>query len=506
MPLKVLRYLVGAGTLLAGILGAVYIWSLLGEERSPGEFSITLLFENAAGLAPGAAVRYRGVWVGEVVGSPTLGGDGEFAEVTCSLIAKARPTLRANSQFWIVRPLFRGLTQGASGLETLIKDSYLAYSTGPGNAPLLREGTRIPGLSAPPGSLSSVMPARPGDLGLSVLLPDSATLGAGSPVRFRGTEVGVVTSVDLAPGGDGVIAQARIQRQFRDTVTDATVFWAARPGMRGGLISGMDFHHLDVLLGGAYLEYFTPPGPPASPAEDGSLFTGASKRPEIDWEPPPLDSLRPARNPAETEARDPLSRSLVKVHYSFSEEDLLSPDDHYSQISPGLLFRSVDGLAVVLVARAAVDATWIASDGWGDLELSDEVHRVTLPDGSVINAGLVWVADDGEDLALLNLATVAPAPIGVPVSFDDVGSTVPGNGKGSVLEVVFLDAAGKWQRSAVTLRENGTLAGIGKEAGRGILLRDGRAIGAVTTGPRGERVPLLVPFSSLPSSLRGSSL
>ena len=313
--MKLLRLLTGVGTLAAGLLGGIYLWSLLSSEHDADAIAVTLVFDSVQGLHEGAAVHYRGVRVGEVR-QIRLGGGGDAAEVLCSFEPWARSTLRVTSRFWVVRPRFLGVVRGVSGLETLVKDSYVTYSSPTGSA-LLPMHARVPGLATPPegGTGSALPPPHPGDLEITVVFSDSRGLEAGDPVRHRGLPVGVVSGVELARDAGGVVVAARIDRRYRRAVTDESRFWVAQPSIDVGWLRGLDVHDIDALLAGAYLTFYTPERRSAAPTTDGSVFVGEPERPDFDWERP--DATQVGDDGGTAAPAPKLSAHLVRVHYTF---------------------------------------------------------------------------------------------------------------------------------------------------------------------------------------------
>ncbi|MGA0058387.1 MAG: MlaD family protein, partial [Planctomycetota bacterium] len=131
-----IRYLIGLATLAtAGVLGFV-LFQLLADENPDGYFPVRLEFADIRGLGPGAEVRYRGVRVGSIreIG---LSPDGEKGVVTALLDAEHAELARVSSLFWVVSPRFGGLAGGATGLDTLVRDSYVAFLTPRGDSPPL---------------------------------------------------------------------------------------------------------------------------------------------------------------------------------------------------------------------------------------------------------------------------------------------------------------------------------------------------------------------------------
>ncbi|HAI50716.1 MAG TPA: MCE family protein, partial [Enterobacteriaceae bacterium] len=65
--------------------------------------------------------------------------------------------------------------------------------------------------------------------GLSIVLevPDAGSLAIGTPVLFRGMEVGTVTGMMLGNLSDRVMVGLRISQRYQHLVRNNSVFWLA---------------------------------------------------------------------------------------------------------------------------------------------------------------------------------------------------------------------------------------------------------------------------------------
>lgn len=490
--MQILRYAVGLVVLALGALGGSYLWALLADEGDTDDMRITIFFENVDGLAPGADVRHRGVRVGEVR-RVQLGPGGSHAEVACTLQAGVRQTLLSSSRFWIVRPRFSGIQRGATGLDTLIKDSYVSYESPPGHAPPLANGAKVVGLLAPPdaGSLAGLGERSPGDLEVAVYLAESGGLEAGSLVRYRGVPVGRVTAIRLLPDHSAVEVTARIEQRHRSAVRDRTEFWVGRPELSAHWFSGLAVEDLGTLLGGEYLSFYTRSESRSIPAPDGARFVGSIERPKFRWAAPELAEI--ASQTAPRPAGDPLGSALATVHLSFTETDWLTPNDHFVRRSPATVFLTRGGLGVALAPRAAVDA--LANVNERSPSIRDERLRVEFGDGSVHEAGQLWVDLDSGLAVVQVVAPLDRFPESPPLEF-----TSPAELPGAV-EVLVPGSGSDLERSRAVISERLEVSGMVLEADVGLLVRDQRIIGFIARRP-GDARPVAIPLDSLPEALR----
>lgn len=495
--MRIFRYLLGVGTLLVVFATGLYLYNLL-ENPEQDRFTLLLRFPSAEGLRAGSAVRYRGVSVGEVR-RIELTSDGGAVEVQCLFDPSAEATLRVSSRFWIVRPVFAGVAEGASGLDTLIKDSYITYDTPVADpSPQIAAGARFPGLSTPPrrsNGLVSPMTTQPGDLEIEILFAETQGLEAGAPIRYRGIDVGEVREVAFAPNFGGVRVTAWVARAFRGVVRADSEFWITRPIVEAGWISGVDVHDLEALLKGTHVALYSPENSSAPPAADRARFVGALQRPDFSW-----GRLRFTESaPPAAGADATITPAIVRVHYSCVEKDWFSPDDVHEVESPGVLYRATNGAAMVLVSRAGVDGEWIASDPTGKPDIRREELRVELADGSVQSAGRVWTADGDADLALLRIGADIDTPALSSVDYPSDSSAIS-----AAIEVLTNNGSvvgAPHKRIQTSLSESGGIAGNPAELARGIVFCDGKAIG-IASVPRGGTAAVLVLFSLVPESIR----
>lgn len=122
--------------------------------------------------------------------------------------------------------------------------------------------------------------------GLSIIVevPEAGSLGIGTPVLFRGLEVGTVTGLMLGSMSDRVMVQLRISKRYQYLVRNNSVFWLASGysldfGLIGGVVKTGTFNQF--IRGG--IAFATPPGTPLAPkAQDGKHFLLLESEPK-EW-------------------------------------------------------------------------------------------------------------------------------------------------------------------------------------------------------------------------------
>ncbi|WP_448204295.1 PqiB family protein [Azospirillum sp. sgz302134] len=197
--------------LVAALIGGWLAWRTL-SERGP---SITITFDTAEGLEAGKSkVRYRDVDVGTVQGvevAPDLNG----VIVTVRMVKGAANYLNQGTRFWVVKP--RLGFGGVSGLGTLVSGAYIGMDPGQGD----RTG-EFHGLEEPP-LIRSSSPGRRFALSADRL----GGLGPGSPIYYRGIQVGEVVGYEFTKDWQALTLPVFIHAPYDSIVRPNTRFWNA---------------------------------------------------------------------------------------------------------------------------------------------------------------------------------------------------------------------------------------------------------------------------------------
>lgn len=251
--------------LVAAIVAGYLIVSRF-QEFGP---AITIRFRDGSGVKAGQTeLRYRGVPVGEVT-EIELSRNREHVLVTTRLRRSAASLAREGSLFWIVRPEVGFGT--VRGLSTVISGSYIQVLPGTGKAK-----ADFTGLERASPTL--------GQPGLKVTLATTqlASIRPGSPVHYRGIEVGSVTATDLSPDATAAQVQVFIAQRYERLVRIGSRFWTVSGvDVNFGLFRGLEVNieSLRTLVAGG-ITFATPDDAP--PAKDGTLFLLHDK-PQAEW-------------------------------------------------------------------------------------------------------------------------------------------------------------------------------------------------------------------------------
>lgn len=196
-----------AAVVIAGWLG----WKTY-SQRGP---LITITFASAEGIEAGRTrVMLRNVEVG-VVEFLDLSRDLSRAEIHARMHSDLKEHLTTGARFWVVRP--RLGVGGVSGLGTLFSGVYIEMEPGKGSRTEDFKGLEEPPVLPPSGEGRSFV-LRAMSLG---------SLSRGSPVYYRGVQVGEVLGATLATDAQSVAVNIFIRGPHDTLVRPSTRFWNA---------------------------------------------------------------------------------------------------------------------------------------------------------------------------------------------------------------------------------------------------------------------------------------
>lgn len=193
---------------MAVALGAA--WQAYSDQGALIEVS----FLDAGGIrAEETTLRYRDITVGTV---EDVGFSDDLSHVIVGIRVKKELAdyIDADAQFWVVRP--EVTAQGVSGLDTVLSGVYLQGFWDDVPRGLERE---FEGLDNPP--LRDL-----GRAGVTFTFSSDAGLpGKGTPILYKGVQVGAMGASQVNADGTGVIAEAVVYQPHAGFISTSTRFW-----------------------------------------------------------------------------------------------------------------------------------------------------------------------------------------------------------------------------------------------------------------------------------------
>jgi paraquat-inducible protein B len=239
------------------VAAAVAAW-LVYERVSQQGPEITLEFRDGGGLRVGQTpIKYRGVQVGIVTGM-ALSEDRERVLVKARLDRTAGSLAAEGTQFWIVRPQVGW--GNVTGLGTVISGPEIQAQAGRGNGTAQTEFKGLERAPSPPGLRIVLKGERP------------VSLRPGSPVYFRGVEVGAVHEVQLSSNATAAEVHIVVLQRYAGLVRSGSAFWnVSGLSVSGGILKGiqLELESVRSLVTGG-IEFASPEKSP--PAKAGTVF------------------------------------------------------------------------------------------------------------------------------------------------------------------------------------------------------------------------------------------
>jgi paraquat-inducible protein B len=243
--------------LLAAVVAAYLVYGRL-QQVGP---KITIRFKDGGGLKTGQTqIKYRGVQIGEVT-AVELSQDHQFVTVKARLQRSAASVARQGSVFWVVRPEL-GLGN-ITGLGTVITGPEIGVLPGSG-----KTQTDFVGLENAPVALE--------EKGLKVIIISEhlGSLRPGSPVYYRGVEVGTIQKCDLGANAATVAIQVLIRQPYTKLIRNGSKFWnVSGAEVSLSLLRGLEINmeSLRSLAAGG-IAFATSEDPKDVPVKNGAVF------------------------------------------------------------------------------------------------------------------------------------------------------------------------------------------------------------------------------------------
>ncbi len=244
------------------------------DVRAPGRH-LVLTSDSLGSLDVGSPVLYRQVRVGSVQ-SYQLAEDGQRVEFGVHIEPAYAGLVNSSSRFWNASGIsmsggLSGIEVRSESLQTLLAGG-IAFETPDPRAP---QGQRLQRFAL---HKDREVALRRGER-ITIVTSRGDGLGPGTPIRYRGIQLGQIDSVALSEDLQQVVLEASIFQAETSVAREGTRFWVVRPAL--GL---MRTANLETLVTGPYLEL----EPGRSSAKRQSRFVALAQAPE----PPLGEGLR----------------------------------------------------------------------------------------------------------------------------------------------------------------------------------------------------------------------
>ncbi len=305
---------------------------------------VRIRFETADGIVAGKTeVRCRSVSVGKVE-RVELAEDMKSVLIYCRLDSGNETLLRKGTRFWVVRP--RVSAADVSGLGPLITGVYIELEPGTGEM-----GPRKwKGRETPPATSRSVPGRR-----LTLITEEAGSLIVGSPLYYRGFEVGRIESRKLDTDGRRIIYEAFIRERYQALARRNTRFWNTSgidvsAGVDGFKLRTPSFQAM--VSGG--VSFSVPEGAePGEMIDDGAIFElyeDAESAASSTFEPTLRvlllfdQSVRGLRTTAPVEYRGIVIGRVRNISFDYAPESENQKVPVLVEIDPGLLRADIGKL------------------------------------------------------------------------------------------------------------------------------------------------------------------
>jgi paraquat-inducible protein B len=233
--------------------------------------NITITFKDGSGIKAGqTTINYRGVQIGQVT-AVELSQDHQAVLVKARLQRSAASLAKEGSMFWIVRPEVGW--DNITGLGTVITGPEIDVLPGSG-----KEQSEFVGLEKAPAAAQ--------ENGLTIILSTGqlGSLRPGSPVFYRGIEVGNIRDCQLSPNAAKVQIKVFIRQRYARLIRNSSKFWnVSGVNVDLGFLKGLQINMgslRSLALGG--LAFATPDDPKDEPAKEGMIFP-LFEKPSKEW-------------------------------------------------------------------------------------------------------------------------------------------------------------------------------------------------------------------------------
>ncbi|MGJ8691787.1 MAG: MlaD family protein [Thalassotalea sp.] len=230
------------------------------QDIAQQRIEFTLEVASSRDFSTNTRIMYRGEKIGEV---HQILNQGVNSLVKVGVIPSAEHILKADSQFWLVKPDVT--LSGITDTEALFGGAYIAVNVGEGKS---HQHFKLH--LTPPAKHSSTQ-----GLQLSLTSNSGNVVSPGSAISYRGITVGQVDNISLDEVGKQVRLNITIYDEYRHLITNYTRFYnASGITINGGLSNfTLKTESADAMLRGAISFYNPEQGEQTKAAAENSHYS-----------------------------------------------------------------------------------------------------------------------------------------------------------------------------------------------------------------------------------------
>ncbi|PMH46490.1 paraquat-inducible protein B [Vibrio sp. 10N.286.49.B3] len=181
--------------------------------------NINLKAKDLGGISVGSQIIYKKIPIGEVY-SYKLAENAKSVDIEASINNEYRHLINKDSRFWNVSGL--GASIGFEGVDVRL-ESFSALLNGSIAVDSPNKGEPVDDEAS--FRLYPDLKTAGRGIAINIALPDDNNINAsGTPIMYRGLEIGQITNVTLSRDRETIRASAAIQPTFNDMLTSGTKF------------------------------------------------------------------------------------------------------------------------------------------------------------------------------------------------------------------------------------------------------------------------------------------
>ena len=209
-------------------------------------FPLSLTSENAGSISDGTPIFYKKIEVGEVV-RVRLDSSGQFVNIKAFITKKYSHLIKEDTKFWNISGLTANVSQ--AGIEVKL-DSLTSLIAGGITFSSPEKSEKANPSKTPAFQLYDDIAQAEAGLNIKLVLNNITNLPKGAGIIFKGLGIGKITKINYISEEKHFIANATINPQFSDMVTEDAQFWLEKTSLSFSKIK-----NLSNIITGDYIAF-----------------------------------------------------------------------------------------------------------------------------------------------------------------------------------------------------------------------------------------------------------